>query len=182
MNDGKISFEEMRNDLIKTAKRGYSFPLAGALFMLTAAFLSHVVEKDVLKMIWLFGMGSIFPLGVLLGRLLGFNVVTKNPLGILSGLIGGIQGLFLPVWIFAYVHSPEYLPLFIGVLGGAHFLPYCYIYRSKAYLFMSIATVIVSVFFGYVYVQHAYLATPVAIAAVYLTAVFWIQKENGGER
>jgi hypothetical protein len=164
-----------------TAKRGYSFPLAGALFMIVAAILGNFLEKDILKMVWLFGMASIFPLGVLLGRLIGFNVMTRNPLGVLGGLVGGLQGLFLPIWIFAYVHNPEYLPLFIGVLGGAHFLPYCYIYRSKAYLFMTMATVIVSVLFGYVYVQSSYITTPIAIAIVYLITVYWIQKENSRE-
>ena len=179
MNYEKMTFEEMRNDVIRTAKRGYSFPLAGAVFMMIAATASFFVDKDILKMIWLFGMGSIFPLGVLLGRLLGFDVMTKNPLGVLGGLVGGVQGLFLPVWIFAYVHNPDYLPMFIGVLGGAHFLPYGYIYRSKAYFFMAIATVVVSVVFGYVYVESSYMTTPIAIAAVYLITVYWLQKENG---
>ncbi len=167
-----MTFEEMRNDLIRTAKRGYSFPLAGALFMIVVTILAQFLEEDILKMVWLFGMGSIFPLGVLLGKMLGFDVMCKSPLGVLGGLVGGIQGLFLPVWIFAYVHNPEYLPFFIGVLGGAHFLPYFLIYRSKAYLFMAVATVIVSVIFGAIFVENSYFTTPIAIACVYFISFF----------
>ena len=71
--------------------------------------------------------------------MLGIRVISRgNPLGTLGGLIAATQVFYLPVFIAIYQFRPSLLPLTIGLLGGAHFLPYAWLYNSCGYLFVAV--------------------------------------------
>ncbi|MGQ0514920.1 DUF7010 family protein, partial [Bacillus sp. D-CC] len=67
-----------------------------------------------------------------------------NPLGILAGLIGGINVLNIPLVLLAYFQFPEWLPFVVAMLIGVHFIPYVWIYESKSYGLLSVGTVFVT--------------------------------------
>src|SRR5690625_7956751 len=90
-------------------------------------------DHRLLALCYLIGSGSIFPLAIVLSKMLQVNMLSENPLGVLGGLIGGIQGFYLLIWIVIYVEHYELLPMTIGILGASHFLPYLWIYISKTY-------------------------------------------------
>ncbi|WP_431190651.1 DUF7010 family protein [Lysinibacillus sphaericus] len=72
-----------------------------------------------------------------MSKILGVNLLTTgNPLGTLGGIVAAPQAFYIPVFIIVYMNIPEYLPFTIGLLAGSHFLPYIWIYKSKAYLFI----------------------------------------------
>lgn len=112
---------------------------AGALYWLAMGVLGLIIEGKTLALCYLLGVGSIFPLGLLLGRLLKADLMSRNPLGALSGIVGGIQAFFLPLWIVIYIEHFELIPFAIGLLAGSHFLPYIWIYRSRTYLFLTLS-------------------------------------------
>lgn len=67
------------------------------------------------------------------------NILSRNPLGVLGGIIGGVQGFYLLIWIIIYIEHYELLPMAMGILGASHFLPYLWIYKSKTYLVFAIS-------------------------------------------
>ncbi|UZM97913.1 hypothetical protein OL548_23725 [Lysinibacillus sp. MHQ-1] len=72
---------------------------------------------------------------------------------------------------------PEYLPFTIGLLAGSHFLPYIWIYKSKAYLFVTLGTCFSALILGGFFVDYAFTVVPLAISIVYGIGVVLIQRE-----
>jgi hypothetical protein len=170
---------ELQTEIIRSAKRGYPILITAAGFFALIAALSRVLPTHTLGLAWLLGMMIIFPSGVVLGRFLGVQLITTDsPLGTLGGLVSGVQGAFIPVFIVIYQFVPQYLPLAVGLLGGAHFLPYAWIYRSRAYWFVTLGTCLSALVIGIGFVSKAYVAVPLSMAAVFAISVFWILAEN----
>jgi len=173
------SLVQLQDEIIESAKRGYPILLSAAAFFVVMGALAGILPSRLLGLAWIFGMMVIFPVGVGLGRLVGARVMTTdNALGTLGGLVAGTQAFFIPVFIVIYQFTPRYLPLAVGLLGGAHFLPYAWIYRSRAYVFVTIGTGLSALIFGTAFVSQAYVAVPLAMAAVFALAVIWIRAEN----
>ena len=129
-------------------------------------YLSYF-QFETVYLIWIFGLGVIFPFGLLLSKLLGVNILTTgNPLGTLGGIVAAPQAFYIPVFIIVYMHIPSYLPFTIGLLGGSHFLPYMWIYRSKAYLFVTLSVCLSSLIIGGFFVDHAFFFVPLAITLI----------------
>lgn len=173
------SLVELQDHIIEVAQRGYPILVAGSAFFLVLAALGDALPQRILGLVWIFGMMVIFPTGVMLGALLRVNVITRdNPLGTLGGLVAAVQAFFIPVFIVVYQFTPQYLPLAVGLLGGAHFLPYSWIYRSRAYIFISLGTGLVSLVAGTLALSSAYTVGPLAIAVIFACGVAWIRREN----
>lgn len=171
---------ELQDHIIEVAQRGYPILVAGSAFFLVLAAIANTLPQRTLGLVWIFGMMVIFPTGVMLGALLRINVMTRdNPLGTLGGLVAAVQAFFIPVFIVVYQFTPQYLPLAVGLLGGAHFLPYSWIYRSRAYIFVSVGTGLASLVAGTVALSSAYTLVPLAIALIFAAGVVWIRRENG---
>ncbi|MGA8924366.1 MAG: hypothetical protein WB682_14605 [Candidatus Dormiibacterota bacterium] len=177
--DTTKTLAQLQVEIIKSAKRGYPILISGAAFFALIAALGRVIPLHTLGLAWIFGMMVIFPLGGALGSLLNARVITTgNPLGNLGGLVAGTQAFFIPVFIVIYQFVPQYLPLAVGLLGGAHFLPYAWIYRSRAYVFVTLGTCLSALVLGTAFVSVAYTVVPLGMAAVFAIAVFWIVSEN----
>ncbi len=169
----------LQDHVIDVAQRGYPILVTGSAFFIVLAAISNALPQRTLGLVWIFGMMVIFPTGVMLGAVLRINVMTRdNPLGTLGGLVAAVQAFFIPVFIVVYQFTPQYLPLTVGVLGGAHFLPYSWIYRSRAYIFVSIGTGLASLVIGTVMLSSAYMLVPLAIAVIFAGGVVWIRREN----
>lgn len=178
-----VTLEELQSDIIIEAKKGYPILLSGSIVFLLFTFLPFILPMEAIHLIWIFGLGAIFPLGLLLGKLLGVNLLsTKNPLGTLGGIVAGPQAFFIPVFILVYMHIPAYLPFTIGLLGGSHFLPYMWIYKSKAYLFVTLGVCLSALIIGGWLVDYAFTIVPLAISTVYGIGVLLILKELKTER
>lgn len=172
------TLEQLQSDIISTTKKGFPILLSGAIVFLLFTFLPLVFPMKTVYLIWIFGLSVIFPFGILLSKILNVNIlVTDNSLGTLGGIIAAPQAFFIPVFIIVYMYIPEYLPFTIGLLGGAHFLPYMWIYKSKAYLFVTITTCISSLILGGFFVELAFTLVPLAISITYVIAILLIFRE-----
>lgn len=177
------TLENLQTEIISEAKKGFPIILSGSIVFLIFTFLPYLFSMKTVHLIWIFGLAAIFPFGLLLSKLFGVNILsTKNPLGTLGGIIAAPQAFFIPVFIIVYQHIPQYLPFTIGLLGGSHFLPYMWIYKSKAYLFVTLGACFSSFILGGWFVDQAFTLVPIAISIVYLIGVLLMLKEIKQER
>lgn len=177
--DMNNTIEDLKVDVSRSAQKGYPLLLSGAIFFLMLASLVYVIPKETLHLIWVIGLGFIFPFGILLGKLLKIDIMSNtNPLATLGGIAGGMQAFFIPVFIMVYQNNPEWLPFTVGLLGASHFLIYYWIYISKAYLFVSIATGLAALISGGYFIETTFVVTPILISAIYFATVIMILKEN----
>ena len=153
--------------------------MAGLLFWLAAGGSAFFLPEEAVVWVYVFGVGVVFPLGILLARLMNIDIFAKgNPLGALAGIIGGVQILFAPIVILLVFREPQWLPFVLGVLNGAHFLPYVWVYDSKTYLFHSVAVTGVAAVTGAVYMSSAFTITPFAIAVVFAITLIGLYAES----
>src|SRR5699024_6136917 len=135
-------------------------------------------DHRLLALCYLIGSGSIFPLAIVLSKMLQVNMLSENPLGVLGGLIGGIQGFYLLIWIVIYVEHYELLPMTIGILGASDFLPYLWIYNSKTSGIFTVLMAIISFVLGYIFINQAFLTLRLLLTAIYLISDIRLRLET----
>jgi hypothetical protein len=173
------TLDQLKLEHIASTQRGYPILLSGAIYFLALALLPALVPRRTVQLIWVLGLCVVFPGGLLLARLLGVNLIGKgNPLGTLGGLIAATQVFYLPVFIALYQFKPSLLPLTVGLLGGAHFLPYGWLYNSRGYLFVALATGLSALILGGPFMSSSLTLVPIAIALTYALGTLWILWEN----
>jgi hypothetical protein len=178
----EMNIDRLKKDMIHSAQRGYPVFISGAIYWFVMWMLSGFTGNKLLSLIYILGMGSIFPLGMMISAFLKVNMfATPNPLGKLGGLIGGIQMFFLPIYIFIYQHHPEWIPFFIAILGGSHFIPYAWIYNSKAYYFHSVGMVSIGTVFAFQFKELVFTVLPILMAFVYMLTTVLLIWENKRE-
>ena len=169
MNYKNMTIDELRNELIVDGQKGYPFFLSGAVYWIVMGFIGFIYESpQQLALFYLIGSCSIFPLAIALSKILKVNILSTNPLGVLGGIIGGIQAFYIPVWVVIYIEQFELIPMSIGILGASHFLPYLWIYRSKTYAVLTITMALISFIFGYILIDQAFVLMPFLLFIVYL--------------
>ena len=168
----------LKQDIILSSKRGITILTAGALVLLIVSLLSLFLPVEYMGLVLFCGMGTIFPLGILLSKIFRIDIFRKNPLGVLGGLAAFQQVLFTPLFILLYHQHYFWLPMVVGIVAGSHFIYYAWLYNSKAYYFMTIATVAVATFAGLRFGEQSYTMVPLAMAAVYLLSIGWLFLEN----
>jgi hypothetical protein len=172
------SLDQLHTDIIHIAKKGYPILLSGSIVFFLFTFMPLLFPIKIVYLIWIFGLGVIFPFGILLSKFFKVNIfVVDNPVATLGGIVAAPQAFFIPVFIIVYMHIPEYLPFTIGLLGGSHFLPYMWIYKSKAYLFVTLATCISSLIIGGFFIEQAFTFVPLAISTCYAIGIMMIFRE-----
>jgi hypothetical protein len=173
-----LNFEKLRTELSAEAGKGYPMFIAGIIFWLLMGVGGLFVPHQVMVWIYLFGIGLVLPLGILVSKVVHVNfLATHNPLSTIGGLVGGIQIFFAPLIILIAYQQPDWIPFVVGVLTGAHFLPYVAIYRSKGYIFQTVATVLAASVIGFVWMDQAYSLIPFSLIIVYSITLFWLMKE-----
>ena len=173
-----LNFEELRLELSSEAGKGYPMFIAGVIFWLVMGVGGLFVPQQIMVWVYLFGIGLVLPLGILVSKVVHVNfLASHNPLSAIGGLVGGIQIFFAPLIILIAYQQPDWIPFVVGVLTGAHFLPYVAIYRSKVYLFQTVATVLTASLIGFGWMDQAYLFIPFSLVFVYSITLVWLMKE-----
>lgn len=161
------TIKSLQVELKRSSHQGAPIIAGGALYFATLFGLSFFIDVRVLQLIWVVGLGAVFPLGILIAQIFKLDLFVKgNALGALAGIVGGIQALYIPVYIVAYKFFPEWLPFLVGTMTAAHFIPYIWLYKSKIYAYMIASMALVSIVFGSIH-QWSYTAVPLGIAIIY---------------
>ncbi|MBT2642241.1 hypothetical protein J7I80_08390 [Bacillus sp. ISL-41] len=177
-NVSHLNFEELRMEISAEAGKGYPMFIAGIIFWLMMGVGGLFVPQQIMVWFYLFGIGLVLPLGILVSKVVHVNfLATHNPLSTIGGLVGGIQIFFAPIIILIAYQQPNWIPFVVGVLTGAHFLPYAAIYQSKGYIFQTVATVLAASVICFGWMDQAYLLIPFSLIIVYSITLFWLIKE-----
>ncbi len=140
----------------------------GATFLITA-ILSFFLPRQTTALIAMFQGGLALPAAFWLERKMGTGRMSPdNPLRSLSAQMAMSQALGLPILILVYSLNPGGIPLALASLGGAHFLPYAWLQRTRIYavfaVVVSIGSFLIQVLLG----SNAFSYVFVFIALVYL--------------
>ena len=174
-----MSLKEIKLNLQLTTKKGLPIIIAGFIFWLIASIAGVFLPESIVVWVYIFGIGCIFPLGILVAQILKIDIFAKeNPLGTLAGIIGGINLLNIPLILIVYFNEPSWLPFIVGLAVGAHFLPYVWIYDSKSYLFLSISTVLLAGLLVIFLIESIFVIVPICICIVYFITIICLNAEN----
>ncbi len=181
-----MDFSTTKSAYARVTQRGINNILGGILLWTTFGVLSLLLPDRLPltnqpheAIVYLFGAGLLFPLGLLIGQWMGIDTFAKDhPMSLLSGLIGGLQILFIPVMLGAYFASPESVPWYLASLVGAHFLPFYWVYDSIAYLIGALGLVLVAVVAALFAPALTFLIVPFGVATVLLVVAFVLNREN----
>lgn len=178
-----MDLQTMKLDLARRSRRGLPNILAAVGLWSAFGVLGMMLPDTPQRaLIYLFGAGLLLPLGLLIAALLRIDLFARgNPLALLGGYLGGLQILFIPLMIGAYLATPQFVPWYLGVLVGAHFLPFAWLYESRAYLFGSIVTAIAAALTGWLLPTQTYVATPVAVVTALLLTALLLRRECMGD-
>ncbi|GGA87117.1 DUF7010 family protein [Ornithinibacillus halotolerans] len=175
-----MNVNEAKLELMKQTKKGIAMFYVGTAFWFLMGLLSFIdMHINLLGLFHLIGIGMLFPLGILVSNLLKIDFIAKdNPLSNLAGILGGMQILFAPILILIYMENIEWLPFFIAVLTGAHFLPFSALYNSKAFIFQSVGVIVFASIIGFGFMNYVYTILPFGLSMIYFVTLILLNIEN----
>ena len=129
-----------RDESLAANRGGSSFLLVHGLTWTVAAVLSFGLSLEAAALVYLFQGFVAFPASLLLERALGYRTLStkENSLVSLFVLIAVAQALALPASIVVFALDPRYLPVVFAATNGGHFLPYSWLYRTRAYAILAV--------------------------------------------
>jgi hypothetical protein len=135
-----MNLEETLLDCAIKQKKGLHFILASIVIWL-AVFIVHLTALPILTKNFLTFCftAPLMPLAYLISKKIKVDFLNKeNPLTKLGLLFSLNQLLYLLIAMWVYPTVPEKMVMIIGMIFGAHLLPYSWLYKSGSYLFMSV--------------------------------------------
>jgi hypothetical protein len=132
--------DEARRTASATAAQGAAWLIAFGVTLSVVAVLSFVLPVRAAVLAAVFQGGVALPLAFALERVLGSGpMAADHPLRSLSVQLAMVQILALPAVILMYSERPELVPATFAAIGGAHFLPYVWLHRTRIYLALALA-------------------------------------------
>lgn len=137
-------------DCATKQKKGLHFILASIMIWL-AVFLVHLTSLPILtkNLLTFCFTAPLMPLAYLISRIIKVDFANKeNPLTHLGLLFSLNQLLYLLIAMWIYPTVPEKMVMTIGMIFGAHLLPYSWLYKSRSYMVMSVIIPLSVLFIG----------------------------------
>jgi hypothetical protein len=153
-------------------------PIAGLVYWLAVAVILRQLPERTGLVVCFFATGAVFPLGALITRLAGGDLFAKSttltPLGL---QLAAVQLFYWPIIVLVFRQAPAWTPFAMAVLFGSHFLPYWWLYRSRAYALLAVLTTVASTVA--VLIAHGPLFTniPLIAATCYTVACVALARE-----
>lgn len=135
-----MNLEEMLFDCATKQKKGLHFILA-SIIIWSAVCLVHLTTLPILTKNFLTFCftAPLMPLAYLISKIIKVDFTNKeNPLTNLGVLFSLNQILYLLIAMWVYPAVPEKMVMVLGMIFGAHLLPYSWLYKSKSYLVMAV--------------------------------------------
>jgi len=158
-------------------KKGAGLPIAGLLYWISVSMLLRGMPVRG-AMLWSFVLtGAVFPIGLALTAWFGGRLFEKHAFSSLGGVLAATQLAYWPVIILVWIRIPEWTPFTMAVLFGSHFLPYAWLYRSRAYAVLAISTVLVTTVAVMVARQPLMTTIPLIAAGCYAVSTVLLMRE-----
>lgn len=179
-----MTINEMRLDIAKRNKKGISFIFASIVLWMGILVIWLLPIKDVLtrNLFTFFCTAPLVPLAFLISKIIKAEFSAKdNPLNNLGILFSINQFLYILIAMWSYAAAPTKMVMILAIIFGAHLLPFSWLYRSKAYMVMSIIIPIVILGVGSnLKAEHTYIVPGIMIVFEIVFAT-WLSLENRKE-
>jgi hypothetical protein len=162
-----MNLDQMRLDCAIKQKKGLHFILA-SVFIWCGLIWVHVSNLPILtkNLITFCCTAPLMPLAYFISKVIKVDFQNKdNPLTNLGILFSVNQMLYLLIAMWIYSAVPEKMLMVMAMIFGAHLLPYGWLYRSKAYMVLSVVIPILSLIAGLNY-QAYVLAAMMALIEI----------------
>lgn len=136
---------DVHDSLAWLTRSGIGATIAGGLFWtaIAATLFAHGLSVEALA--WSAGLGglAVQPVGYVFNRWLGGDALARgHPLAGLVWTLGATQWLGWVTVAVLFVQAPVLVPYALATLVGAHFLPFAWLYRSRAYAVLGVVSVL----------------------------------------
>ena len=145
-----MNLDEMLLDCASKQKKGLHFILA-SIFIWTAVLFIHLTSLPILTKNFLTFCftAPLMPLAYLISRIIKVDFTNKqNPLTQLGLIFSLNQLLYLLIAMWVYPTVPEKMVMVLGMIFGAHLLPYGWLYKSRSYMVMAVLIPICTLIIG----------------------------------
>ncbi len=176
-----MNLEELRFDCAVKQKKGLHFILASVVIWALVAGI-HATDLPILtKNFYTFcATAPLVPLAYLISRFIGVEFSDgKNPLNGLGLLFSFNQLLYLLIAMWVYPTVPLKMVMVIGMIFGAHLLPYGWLYKSRSYMVMAVVIPLFSLFFGMGLSGFVYALVMVGVEVVF-SLLLWLEVRKLG--
>ena len=136
-----MNIDSLRIDISKRSKKGISFILASiviwtAVFIIWLLPIDNVLTRNFLTFCC---TAPLMPIAYFVSKLIKAEFSAKdNPLNNLGILFSCNQLLYILIAMWIYQAVPTKMVMILALIFGAHLLPFAWLYKSKAYMVMSI--------------------------------------------
>jgi len=160
---------------------GYSIPIAGAAYWLALGLLGSKVEPQTWSLIAFIFSGTIFPVAIVLSKLLR-NDFLKDRTAVSGVLLPAFLSMFLfwPMALAAYWNFNQLTPLILAIGMSIHWPVIGWSYgRATPYIAHAVARAAI-VFGIWQFMPDArFTLLPLSVAAIYVVTVIVIYIDSG---
>jgi len=173
----QTTIDDMRTDIARRSRSGLPFILASVVLWSAIALvwlspLQSIAAKNLLTFCCAV---PLMPLAFAISRVIKAEFSPKdNPLHALGILFSINQVLYLLIAIWAFAGAPAHMVMIIAVIFGAHLLPFSWLYRSRAYLVMSVVIAIGATALGWGVPEEQRFIVPAFMVLAEVAFSIWL--------
>ncbi|WP_390886318.1 DUF7010 family protein [Lactobacillus helsingborgensis] len=148
--------------------------ILASIFIWLVIAIIHFSSMPILtKNLFTFVCATILlPLSYLVSKLINVDFQNKgNPLTELVILFSVNQALYLLIAMWIYPTMPEKVLMILAIIFGAHLLPYSWLYKSRAYLVLSILIPFLALIIGLNFEPAILALTMIGIEIIFSLAL-----------
>lgn len=160
----EMEFDQLRIGLSVKAKNGIDFITAATVLWLGISIIWALDLTAYNKSIYTFILsGFMLPLAFGFSKIYKTQwTVKENPLQPLGMVLNIAQLFYFPFLLFILSKSPEYFVMTYAIITGAHFFPYFWYYKEKAF----------AVFGGIIAIGSLFISIKVNSSDMFYTPAF----------
>ncbi len=162
-------------------QRPIAVPIAGAICWAVAGLFGAVLPVSSASIVMFICVGMIFPLSLLVGRVVHENVMARDELGDLLFKSIIAASLFWAVVIPFFIVDRSSVPLTLGIIFGMPWMILGWIIRHWIGAFHAIARTVLIVVAWFLFPEYRFVAIPGIIVVIYLISIFVLATRTIGE-
>jgi hypothetical protein len=152
-----------------------AMPIAGTIAWTVAGIFGARLGEEAASYALFICMGSIFPLGLLIARFTGEDLLgsnNPNELDRLFGLNVLMANLVWAIGIPFWLTEPSSLPLSVGVLAGLMWVPLSWMIQHWVGLFHAITRTVLVAAAWFLFPSSRFVVIPAIVVAVYAVTIW----------
>jgi len=149
-----MNLDELRIDISKRSKKGLHFIIASVIIWCAVQVVWLLPIEDILtkNLLTFCFTAPLVPIAYMISKIIKAEFSTvDNPLNMLGLLFSCNQFLYLLIAMWVYPTVPDKMVMILAVIFGAHLLPFAWLYKSKAYLVMSVLISFTMIIIGIIF-------------------------------